>query len=116
MGIPSPKWRVERRRLNPRRTGNVSVEIEFTAGAAVAFNTLEDATTHWRSPSPSLRSPQRIGCHHHTLEVSTRTVTAPDATRVSAITPGHCLASRHRDALDSSSALQIKSCTLFQKK
>ena len=56
---PSPKWRVERRRLNPQRAGNVIVETEFTAGAAVASNTLEDATTHWRSP-------QRIGCHHHT--------------------------------------------------
>ena len=63
---PSPKWRVERRRLNPQRAGNVFVETEVTAGDAVAFNTLEDATTHWRSPSPSLRSPQRIGCHHHT--------------------------------------------------
>ena len=63
--IPSPKWRVERRRLNPQGAGNVLVETEFMAGAAVAFNTLEVATTQWRSPSPSLRS-QRIGCHHHT--------------------------------------------------
>merc|ERR1711941_6442 len=98
--IPSPKWRVERRRLNPRRTGNVLVETEVTA-AAVAFNTLEDATTHWRSPSPSLRSPQRIGCHHHTGGLNS---------------DGHCsgrhqglrhhppdrFASRQRDTLDSS--------------
>merc|ERR1711879_579097 len=99
---PSPKWRVERRRLNPQRTGNVLVETEFTA-AAVAFNTLEDATTHWRSPF-STRGHHNVSDVTITLEVSTLTVTAPDATRVSAITPGHYFASRHRDALDSSSA------------